>query len=111
MVGGRKGGWAVKKGRVWTLNSEGDPVGGSKKLEEVWQGLGRDPRAGFRWKNGLVFLFRGSLYWRYNGTKLEPGFPKRISKGFTGLPPFMDLALVRGNSIVFVKRERWVELL
>lgn len=37
---------------------------------------------------------QGDKYWRYEQKQLKAGYPKLISKGFTGVPDNIDAAFV-----------------
>ena len=47
----------------------------------------------------------GSKYYRYTNRTLDPGFPRRLKKGFSGVPPYLDAAILSGSEtrINFIK--------
>lgn len=109
LVGGEQGGWAIKGDKVWRLDEQGEPFGPSKNISDIFPGLPREPDAGFTWHNGLTFVFKGYQYYRFRNYTLEPGFPRRISQGFSGLPSYVELAFLRGRHIYFVKGNKfWI---
>jgi len=109
LIGGDQGGWAIKGDKVWQLDEQGEPLGSMKNLSNIFPGLPKEPDAGFTWHNGLTFIFKGYQYYRYRNFTLEPGFPRRISQGFSGLPSYVSLAFLRGRHIYFVKENKfWI---
>ncbi|XP_078581369.1 collagenase 3-like [Branchiostoma floridae x Branchiostoma japonicum] len=67
-------------------------VDGPILLTKMWTALPDKIDAGYERKDGYVFFFGGSKYWKYNGRQLEPGYPRYISTDF-GLPSDLDAAL------------------
>ena len=58
--------------------------------------------AGFTWKNGKTYLFSKDQYWRFTNKNRDSGYPKPISKGFAGIPNFIDAAFVwSGNGLIY----------
>ena len=56
----------------------------------------------FTWTNGKSYFFRGSQYWRVTGGKVDPGYPRPVSRGFTGVPDNVDAAFVwSGNGKIY----------
>ena len=51
----------------------------------------------------------GSKYYRYTNRTLDPGFPRRLKKGFSGVPPYLDAAILSRNQtrINFIKNSRY----
>ncbi|XP_055346365.1 matrix metalloproteinase-14-like [Paramacrobiotus metropolitanus] len=43
--------------------------------------------------HGETFVFRGEYYWKLADTDVIPGYPRRISEGWGGLPSHLDAAL------------------
>jgi hypothetical protein len=41
--------------------------------------------AAFTWTNGKTYFFKGQDYWRLSDGKMEPGYPKLISKVEQGI--------------------------
>ena len=51
--------------------------------------------ASFTWTNGKSYFFKGDKYWRFSTEgKMDRDYPKRISKGFDGVPNNLDAAFV-----------------
>jgi len=97
--------------KVWMLDESGkinysSPIG---TVKSMWPGLSRTPDAGFTWTNGLTYFFIGSKYYRYTNRTLDEGFPRRMKHGFSGIPIYLDAAVLSPNQtqIFFVKNSRF----
>jgi len=97
--------------KVWEVDDSGNidfltPIG---TVSEIWPGLPRTPDAAFTWTNGLTYFFLGSKYYRYTNKTLDQGFPKRMKEGFTGVPSYLDAAILSSNQtqIYLLKNSRF----
>jgi len=58
-------------------------------------GLPRNIDAALVWgNNGKTFFFKARKYWRYDefNQQVDPGYPKRISEHWDGIPDYLDAA-------------------
>eukprot|EP00667_Euglena_gracilis_P015750 EG_transcript_16412 len=55
--------------------------------------------------NERTYVFKDDVYWRYDGNRLDPGYPKRISEGWPGIPSAVQAAYqeAQGDKIYFFK--------
>ena len=57
----------------------------------------------------LDLIHQGDNYWRFNGKIPDTGYPKKISKGFAGVPDNIDAAFVwSGNGKIYFFKVRGV---
>ncbi|CAI9162691.1 unnamed protein product [Rangifer tarandus platyrhynchus] len=78
----------------YELDEKAVRPGYPKLIRDVW-GIEGPVDAAFTRVNcqGKTYLFKGSLYWRFEDGVLEPDFPRNISDGFKGIPDDVDAAL------------------
>lgn len=57
--------------------------------------------------NGKTYFFKGSEYWRYQGVKMETGYPMEIADGFTGVPDNVDAVMVNSGILYFFKGSKY----
>ncbi len=62
-------------------------------ISDKWINLPSNVDAAFAENEEKVFFFKGSQYWRYNGTNMDRGYPKQISQGFRGIPDNIDAVM------------------
>eukprot|EP00092_Neocalanus_flemingeri_P005687 GFUD01006126.1.p1 GENE.GFUD01006126.1~~GFUD01006126.1.p1 ORF type:complete len:529 (+),score=114.73 GFUD01006126.1:188-1774(+) len=58
---------------------------------------------------GVTFAFLGSQYWKLTDTAVEPGYPRLISQGWTGLPWSVDASFTwtNGKTYFFKGSQYW----
>ena len=82
-------------------------VKSDRKTEELGLPLVlNDMDAVLVYSNNRIYFLKGDLYWRYNEflRRMDTGYPKRISEGWSGLVGPFDGAMtwnVDGNSYFF----------
>uniref|UniRef100_A0A3Q2Q8L6 Matrix metallopeptidase 28 n=1 Tax=Fundulus heteroclitus TaxID=8078 RepID=A0A3Q2Q8L6_FUNHE len=77
-------------GVFWTVSAAGG-VSGPLLLQQRWPGLPRAVEAAaFSPLDSKWYFFRGARMWRYAGTGLDPGFPRKSQE--LGLPRRPDCA-------------------
>lgn len=55
-------------------------------------------------RNDTIFISfsQGGEYWRFSDLSVDSGYPKKISKGFSGIPDNIDAAFVwSGNGKIY----------
>ncbi|KAM3934112.1 vitronectin [Leptodactylus fuscus] len=64
-----------------------------KLIKDVW-GIEGPIDAAFTRLNcqGKTYLFKGTQYWRFTDTALDPEYPRAISDGFSNIPDNIDAA-------------------
>ncbi|XP_055513705.1 vitronectin-like isoform X2 [Leucoraja erinacea] len=100
--------FAFKGQYFYELDKKGVVAGYPKQILDVW-GLQGPIDAAFTRINceGLTYLFKGMMYWRFNNGIMEDGFPRPIKDGFPGIPTHLDAALaiaasgIRGKERVY----------
>ncbi|KAM4795895.1 matrix metalloproteinase-28 [Rhinophrynus dorsalis] len=101
--------WGMKdilyifKGRhFWMVSSDGN-VSKPQLIQERWKELPSYVEAAVTsGSDGTFYFFKGGRCWRYNGSTLEAGFPKKCSAN--GLPTHPDTALYfqpLGHLVIF----------
>lgn len=50
-----------------------------------------------------MLQFKGSKYWRFTGTRMDPGYPKVMVHHFRGIPDHVDSAFVWFGQFYFTK--------
>eukprot|EP00062_Callorhinchus_milii_P010795 gi/632956061/ref/XP_007893773.1/ PREDICTED: proteoglycan 4 [Callorhinchus milii] len=70
----------------WTLNVNGHAPGPPRRISDVW-GIQSPIDAVFTRCNcdGNTFFIKGQKYWRFQNGKMDSGYPKTVSQGFSGL--------------------------
>ena len=55
--------------------------------------------------NSRTYVFKDDIYWRYDGDKLDTGYPKKICDGWPGIPSAVQAAYQesQGDKIYFFK--------
>lgn len=106
----------------WDITTDRLENGYPKNLKRQWPGLpdhldaatyaGRSASG----RDNKLYLFKGAHYWRWdivNG-RLDKGYPKRIAKGWPGIPDHLDAAVYAGrsassrdNKLYFFKGDRY----
>ncbi|XP_036622847.1 vitronectin [Trichosurus vulpecula] len=78
----------------YELDEKSVLAGYPKLIQDVW-GIEGPIDAAFTRVNcqGKTYLFKGSLYWRFEDGILDPDFPKNISDGFGDIPDNLDAAV------------------
>lgn len=64
-------------------------------------------------KNRATYFFRGSEFWRYNSTRsrMDPGYPKQISKSWKNVPDEIDDAMTWTDGVShFFKDELYYQI-
>ncbi|XP_058447038.1 matrix metalloproteinase-18-like [Malaya genurostris] len=79
-------------------------------ISSKWPGLPGNIDAAFRYLDGRSYFFKGDKYWRFKGSRLEPGHPRSIRKAFPGLPSNCDAMIVDGDGDIYAFRgnQYWV---
>jgi matrix metalloproteinase-14 (membrane-inserted) len=54
--------------------------------------------------NGVTYAFLGSKYWKLYDTSVEPGYPRLISQGWTGLLWNLDAAFMMARMMMVMAR-------
>eukprot|EP01004_Peranema_trichophorum_P005722 NODE_4572_length_1147_cov_42.676758_g4054_i0.p1 GENE.NODE_4572_length_1147_cov_42.676758_g4054_i0~~NODE_4572_length_1147_cov_42.676758_g4054_i0.p1 ORF type:complete len:266 (+),score=45.29 NODE_4572_length_1147_cov_42.676758_g4054_i0:62-799(+) len=59
--------------------------------------------------NHKNYAFRGDLYWRCEGQRVDRGYPRKISDGWPGIPPGIEAAYQPdgGDKIYFIKGDQY----
>lgn len=65
----------------YKLTDDGIESGYPRLISRTWMGLPGNIDAAFTYKNGKTYFFKGSKYWRYQGTTLDGEYPKEIKEG------------------------------
>ncbi|XP_058839762.1 matrix metalloproteinase-18-like [Topomyia yanbarensis] len=73
-------------------------------ISTKWPGLPGDIDAAFRYLDGRSYFFKGEKFWRFKGSRLEPGHPRLIKKAFPGLPSNCDAMMVDGDGDIYAFR-------
>lgn len=86
--------YAFRGKYFYELDEKSVRLGYPKLIKEVW-GIEGPIDAAFTRINceGKTYIFKGSLYWRFNDGVLDPKFPRNISEGFEGIPNDVDAAI------------------
>ncbi|XP_066492215.1 vitronectin [Tiliqua scincoides] len=86
--------YAFRGKYLYELDEKSVRPGYPKLIQEVW-GIEGPIDAAFTRINceGKTYIFKGSLYWRFNEGVLDPEFPRNISDGFKGIPDDVDAAI------------------
>ncbi|XP_062552719.1 72 kDa type IV collagenase-like [Armigeres subalbatus] len=102
------GEWFILSGKYYFQPESSNPTG--KLISSKWPGLTGDIDAAFRYPDGRTYFFKGDRFWRYRGSRLEVGYPRKISEGFPGLPNSIDAAFVDSKSKIFAVKHNtyWV---
>ena len=90
----------------WDIVADRLDNGYPKNISQGWPGLPNNMDAatygGYSQssRNNKLYFFKDSRYWRWNvqADSLDPGYPKRISQGWPGLPNDIDAAVYAGDS-------------
>jgi matrix metalloproteinase-14 (membrane-inserted) len=115
------GGTYVFKGDYyWSLIPNHDlpfNILGSRRISDDWKGLDGTVDAAFTHVSRhfgrpslATFIFKGDQCWRFTIAGLSNGYPRPISKVFTGIPNDLDAALFHeptGNIYFFKGEQYW----
>ena len=90
----------------WKLTDVSVASGYPRRIRDDWDGVPDNIDAGFSWKNGATYIFKGEKYWRVRKNrdtfKVDKYYPKMISKGFKRIPNDVDAAFVwGGNGMIY----------
>ena len=80
-----------------------------RSISQYWPGLPNDIDAAVTWKDmDVTYFFKGSQYWRFDGTSPSSGYPKDISN-WSGLPSGLDAAFQWGkdNNLYFFQGSQY----
>ncbi|KAM8921382.1 matrix metalloproteinase-18-like [Pelodytes ibericus] len=114
----------------WEVTHGSFPLTPKKKVPQListkWKELPDSIDASIRMQNptaeqdGKTFFFKGTRYWKYDGDRMEPGYPKLIKEGFPGVPANLDAAftqpaivikggkVIREERIFFIKGKNFI---
>ena len=108
--------YAFQGGQYWRLDGEarGPPAlpvapGFPRPVARDWPGLPAVDAAVTWRERGITYFFRGGQYWKFREQQPEPGYPKDISFGWSGLESNIDAAFQwgRNNHIYFFKGSKF----
>ncbi|CAL8306708.1 unnamed protein product [Lota lota] len=107
----RNGTIVVFRGHYFWLLDRNRIPGPARSITQVW-GVPSPVDTVFTRCNcqGKTYIFKGSLYWRFDKDVVDPGYPKLIHQGFDGLRGHITAALSvpqyrsRRESVYFFKR-------
>ncbi|ODM96440.1 Matrix metalloproteinase-19 [Orchesella cincta] len=100
--------YAFKGSYVFQIDGKGKGVipGWPHRIESIFKGLEGNLDAAVTRKNGKTYFFKGSYYWRFQGTKMDPWYPKKISMHFEGLPDNIDSSFEWIGALYFTKGDK-----
>ncbi|RFS87632.1 hypothetical protein CH426_26530, partial [Klebsiella aerogenes] len=77
----------------YELDEKSVRPGYPKLIRDVW-GIEGPVDAAFTRINcqGKTYIFKGSLYWRFDDGAVDPDYPRNISEGFQDIPDNLDAA-------------------
>ena len=110
--------YTFKGEQYWKLTDDSIAPGYPKHVKEFWSdlpgkldytkyieiigNLAGHIDTSFTWTNGKSYFFKGNKYWRFTNGKKDSDYPKLISKGFDGIPDYLDAAFVwSGNGKIY----------
>uniref|UniRef100_A0A4W3ILY7 Vitronectin n=1 Tax=Callorhinchus milii TaxID=7868 RepID=A0A4W3ILY7_CALMI len=83
--------FAFRGDYFYELDSYSFREGYPKRISDVWGIPGPIDTAFTRLNcEGKTYIFKGDSYWRFDDGKLDPRYPRKIKRGFPGIPSNLD---------------------